>query len=111
MASFVREHIDIIPIPIKDISEKCPDVLPGGAAMKLDRAYHAVVSGCHPRPFIAAVMEGVVPLDGQLPDDPFGQVVVQRQFTVLQISKDLVPKMFQVVEGFRVTGTSEFRFL
>ena len=79
--------------------------------MKLDRAYHAVISGGHLCPLVTAIMKEIVPLDGQLPDDPLSQVVVDRQFTVLQVSKDLVPKMFQVVEGFRVTGTPEFRFL
>ena len=63
--------------------------------MKLDRAYHAVVSGDHLHSFIAAVMEGVIPLDGQLPDGPFGKVIVYRQFNVPQVSKDLIPKMFR----------------
>ena len=34
--------------------------------MKLDRAYHAVISGSHLCPLVTAIMKEIVPLDGQL---------------------------------------------
>ena len=51
--------------------------------MKLDRAYHAVISGGHLCPLVTAIMKGIVPLDGHLTDDPLSQVLNEMVFLIV----------------------------
>jgi len=46
-SDFVRNHINIIPAPVKDIFEKSSDEVPDRTAMKLYRSYHTVISCKH----------------------------------------------------------------
>ncbi|WP_430438684.1 hypothetical protein, partial [Phocaeicola vulgatus] len=45
-SDFVRNHVNIIPAPVKDIFEKSSDEVPDRTAMKLYRSYHTVI-GCN----------------------------------------------------------------
>ena len=76
--------------------------------MKLDCADHAVISGGHLSTRITAIMKGIVALGGQLSNGPLGKIVVYREFTVIQVCKDLFPEPVQVIKGFRIILASEF---
>jgi hypothetical protein len=42
-SDFVRNHVNIIPAPVKDIFEKSSDEVPDRTAMKLYRSNHTVI--------------------------------------------------------------------
>ena len=107
-SDFVRNHVNIIPVPVKDIFEKCSDEVPDGTAMKLYRSDYTMICGCHLRAGITAIMKRIVPLGSQLPDGPLSKIIVYREFTVIQISEELFPETVQIIEGFRIIPAPEF---
>ena len=107
--NLVRNHAGIIPASVKDFFEKCSYEVPCRTSVKLHRTYDAVICGGHFRPGVTAVMERIVSLCGQLPDCPFGKVVVYRKVAVVQKSKKLLPELLQVIERFPVVLAPELR--
>ena len=87
-SDFVRNHVNIIPAPVKDVFEKSSDEVPDRTAMKLYRAYYTMISGAHLSTRITVIMKGIVALGSQLPDGPLGKIVAYREFTVIQVSKE-----------------------
>lgn len=58
--NFVRNHIKIVPAPIKYIFEKSSDEVPKVTTMKkLHRFNHTVISGSPPYSYITAIMKTV----------------------------------------------------
>ena len=47
-SDFVRNHVNIIPAPVKDVFEKSSDEVPDRTAMKLYRPYYTMRSRSHP---------------------------------------------------------------
>lgn len=76
--------------------------------MEFYRADHAMASRRHLNIDVAAIMEQVVTLGGQLTDGPLRKIIVYREFTVIQVCKDLFPEPVQVIKGFRIILASEF---
>ena len=70
--------------------------------MELYRAYYTMISGGHLSACITTVMKLIVALGRQLPDGPLGKIVVYREFTVIQVCKNLFPAPVQVIKGFRI---------
>ena len=44
MAILPGNHVNIVPAPVKDIFEKCPDEIPSGTAMEPHGAYYTVIN-------------------------------------------------------------------
>lgn len=79
--------------------------------MELYRTDHAVISDGHFRSNVTSIMERVVPLGGQLTDDPFGKIVVYRKLPVVQISEELPPNFPQAIKRLPVVPAPELRAL
>jgi hypothetical protein len=66
-SDFARNHVNIIPAPVKNIFEKSSNEVPDRTAMKLYSSYYTMISYSHPSTGITAIMKGIVALSGQLP--------------------------------------------
>lgn len=74
---------------IKDIFEESSDEVPDRTAMELYDSYYTMISGRHLGTGITAIMQRIVALGSQLSNGSLCKIIVYREFTVIQVRKDL----------------------
>lgn len=74
--------------------------------MKLHRTDYTIIRSSHLLTFITAKVKHTVPLCCQFPDTLFRQITVYWHLAVIQISKQLIPKVVLVIKRFRIVLTA-----